>query len=70
VCDVAYSIQVEALERMALAELSLAPHLPEGAQLTTPDMAVTEFEEWLLSEPAETTADPANVELANLIRGK
>jgi hypothetical protein len=63
-------IQVSQIEQGALAQLSLAPHLKEGAQLTTPDQAVSEFDDWLMSQPDNEFTDPADMELAQLIRGK
>jgi hypothetical protein len=70
VCDLAYTMQVEAIEREALAQLALAPHLQEGAQLSTPQQAIAEFDQWLTEEPQADMTNPADVELAQLIRGK
>jgi hypothetical protein len=70
VCDLAYMIQVEQIERGALAELVLAPHLKEGAQLTTPEQAVAEFDAWLTDQPDNDMTNPADLELTQLIRGK
>jgi hypothetical protein len=63
-------IQVEQIERGALAELVLAPHLKEGAQLTTPEQAVAEFDAWLTDQPDNDMTNPADLELTQLIRGK
>lgn len=63
-------IQVEQIERGALAELVLAPHLKEGAQLTTPEQAVAEFDVWLTGQPDNDMTNPADLELTQLIRGK
>jgi hypothetical protein len=70
VCDLSYMIQVEQLERMALAELTLAPHVKEGTQLATPESAVAEFDQWLLAEPESQFDNPADMDLVNLIRGR
>lgn len=69
-CDLSYMIQVEQLERMALAELSLAPHVKEGTQLPTPESVVAEFDEWLVTEPVSEFDNPADMDLVNLIRGR
>ena len=68
-CDLAYAIQVEGLERAALAELALAPHVKEGTKIDTPDTAVAEFDEWLWAEP-ERTKRPEDMELIDLIKGR
>lgn len=65
-----YLIQVEQLERVALAEMALAPHLKEGAQLSTPEGAVTEFDKWLMQEPSAEIVRTADTELADLIHGR
>lgn len=69
-CDLAYVIQVEQLERVALAELTLAPHVKEGTQLPTPESVVAEFDEWLSKQPEAETGNPADVDLVNLMRGR
>jgi hypothetical protein len=69
VCDLSYAIQVEAIERAALAEMTLAPHVKEGTKIDTPDTAVTEFDEWLWAEP-ENTRRPEDMELMDLIKGR
>lgn len=66
----AYTIQVEQIEREALAQLSLLPHLREGAQISTPDQAVAEFDAWLIERPENEFTNPADMELSQLIRGK
>jgi hypothetical protein len=69
VCDVAYLIQVEQLERQALALLPSAPFLPEGKTLSSPDEVVAEFREWLMLEPdaAPTAGDPGDRALLELL---
>lgn len=69
-CDLSYLIQAEQLERAALAELALAPHVKEGTKLATPESAVAEFDEWLLAEPVSEFDNPADMDLVNLIRGR
>lgn len=69
-CDLAYLIQVEQIERVALAEMTLAPHVKEGTQLSTPEGAVAEFDAWLMAEPESEFGDPADMDLVNLIRGR
>lgn len=50
----------------ALAEIQLAPHVKEGTQIATPEVAVAEFEQWL-DEPPDTDRPLAEMELADLI---
>ena len=68
-CDLAYAIQCETLERQALAQLALAPHLKEGTQIDTPETAVAEFDVWLHTKPESDNRSPAEQELAKLMRG-
>ncbi len=56
-CDLSYAIQAEQIERRALAELALAPHLEKGHQVTPPDVALAEFEHWLNEEPEQAVPD-------------
>lgn len=50
----------------ALAEMQLAPHVKEGTQVATPEVAIAEFEKWL-DEPPEADRSLAEMELADLI---
>lgn len=69
-CDLAYTMQVEQIEREAVSSMTLAPHMREGTQLTTPEQAVAEFDAWLVGRPENEFTNPADMELAQLIRGK
>lgn len=69
-CDLAYAIQVEGLERAALAELALAPHVKEGTKIDTPATAVAEFNEWLWAKPDDDQQRPEDMELVDLIKGR
>lgn len=63
-CDVSYLCQVEALERLALAQIALLPHLEEEARkkMPTVDQVRAEFDEWLNEEPAEMSMTPPDRE--------
>lgn len=52
-CDLSYVLQVEAIERLALAQIALVPHLKEEAagSILSPAEAVAEFDKWLSHEP-------------------
>ncbi len=51
-CDLSFLLQVEAIERAALAQLALLPHLQEGVEPPLgPDEAVAEFVAWLDQQP-------------------
>ncbi len=66
-CDLSFVLQVEAIERLALAQLALIPHLKEGAEPpATPEQAVAEFVAWLAHEP-ETKARTWDSDLRELI---
>lgn len=67
-CDLAYVIQVEQIERRALAEMTLAPHVEEKAKIATPDVAVAEFDRWLMAPPDRERAGGADPVL-DLIQG-
>lgn len=69
-CDAAYLCQVEQLERSALAQVALLPHLEEKdrKQVPSPDDARREFDEWLNAEPDEVSMTPADQEMAALYR--
>jgi hypothetical protein len=62
-------VQVEAMERAALAELALAPHVKEGTKVDTPETVVAEFDAWLWAEP-EQAKRPEDMELIDLIQGR
>lgn len=69
-CDLAYTLQVAQIEREALAQVALLPHLGEGQQITPPETAVAEFDKWLTDTPeAELQGrTPEDAELIQLIR--
>lgn len=69
-CDAAYLCQTEQLERSALAQVALLPHLEENdrKQVPSPDEVRREFDEWLRTEPVETVMTPADAEAAALYR--
>ena len=69
-CDLSYMIQVEAIERAALAEVVLAPHVKEGTQIDSPEQAVAVFDEWLWARPEHESQRPEDMELMDLIRGR
>lgn len=66
-CDAAYLCQVDQLERAALAQVALIPHLDEASrkQMPTVDQVRSEFDEWLMSEPDHVamTAEDSETEL-------
>jgi hypothetical protein len=66
-CDLAYVIQVEAIERLALAQISLAPHMEGGGNIPTPDAAVAEFDQWLMARPKGLDRPAWETELRELI---
>lgn len=67
VCDLSYAIQVEMVERMALAQMALAPHVEDSSQIATPDVAIREFQQWLTSRPPELDRPAEEAELLDLI---
>jgi hypothetical protein len=67
VCDLAFYIRAEQIRRTALAQMQLAPHLEEGAELVSPDQAVDEFAAWLLAEPENVVVDDEESELFELL---
>jgi hypothetical protein len=69
-CDLAYSVQVEQIERRSLAEMQLAPHMESKGQISTPEVAVAEFDAWLNEMPPDPALRTEAGELENLITGK
>jgi hypothetical protein len=70
VCDAAYLCQVEQLERSALAQVALIPHLDETARKNVPtvDGVREEFDAWLVSEPDGVAMTPQDQETALMYR--
>lgn len=66
-CDLSYTLQVEMIERLALAQMALAPHVEDASQISTPDVAIQEFQQWLVSRPPELDRPAEDVELLDLI---
>lgn len=58
VCDAAYLAQREQLERLALHQVALLPHLDEAARrdMPTVDQVLAEFDGWLYDEPEDERA--------------
>jgi hypothetical protein len=48
---------VERLERLALAQIALAPYVEKGHKLPTVDSARAEFDRWLGERPANVGTD-------------
>jgi hypothetical protein len=65
ICDLSYAMQAEQIERMALTQMTLAPHMEDSSGVLTPDGAVNEFNQWLAEKPA--TATPEQVEKSDLL---
>lgn len=67
-CDAAYLCQAEQLERSALAQVALLPHLDEKdrKRVATVDEVREEFDQWLLSEPEQRVMTAADTETAML----
>lgn len=63
-------MQAEAIERAALAEVALAPHVQEGTQIDTPEAAVAVFDEWLWKTPTPDDRPTEEQELVRLIMGR
>ena len=55
------------LERQALAQMALAPHVEDSSQIAPPDVAIAEFQKWLISRPAELDRPTEDTELFELI---
>jgi hypothetical protein len=69
VCDLAYVIQAERIERTVLAQTALAPYVEKGHTLPTVESARREFDAWL-SAPVKRTDDQTEFrELMGLSRG-
>lgn len=57
-CDLAYTVQVEQIERRSLAEMQLAPHVEDSSKIATPDVAIAEFDAWLAAPPDDLRERP------------
>lgn len=55
------------IERNALTQMMLAPHMEDTSQIATPDVAISEFQQWLASRPAELDQPSEDMELYQLI---
>jgi hypothetical protein len=69
ICDLAYAIQVEQIERQTLTEMTLAPHLEDASGLLTPEAAIDEFNRFLAEPPAASAEEIERSEVRELIRG-
>jgi hypothetical protein len=69
VCDLAYVVQVEQIERRALAEMQLAPHVEDSSKIATPEVAVAEFDAWLMAPPNHLSRPTAESEIMDLFQG-
>jgi hypothetical protein len=67
VCDLSYLVQAEAIERLALATMTLAPHMEEQSGILTPAEALREFQEWLISNPEALDMAPEDADLLDLL---
>lgn len=63
-CDAAYLCQIETLEREALAQVVLLPHMEEKdrKQWRSVDQVIADFDEWLVSEIVEQVMTPEDQE--------
>ena len=68
-CDLAYVVQVEQIERRALAELQLAPHVEDSSKIAPPAVAVAEFDAWLMAPPEHLDRPEGEQEIMDLIQG-
>lgn len=66
-CDLTYLLQVEAIERRALAEITLAPHLGRDSTLPSPEDAREAFDTWLNTPPVPAAGQTGDTELFDLL---
>lgn len=66
ICDVAYLLQVQAIERETLAIQSQAPFVEEGVRLPTVAEAIAEFDAALAEELDDEPVLPEDAEMAEL----
>ncbi len=62
-----YVLQREALSSRALTEMTLAPYAKDPGSVTTPEVAVAEFDAWLNEQPEVLDRPWEEIELSDLL---
>lgn len=68
-CDLAYIVQAEQIERRALAEMALAPHVEDSSKIATPQVALAEFDAAVYEVPQHLTRPDGESEILDLLQG-